>query len=204
LGDPGSGIGAFAREQKMDLIMMPTRGLGRFRTALLGSVTAKTLHCATCPVWTDSHCEADHQTHVCWRNILCAVDTDAEGGKLIRAVAELTAGHRVTVRLVHAVAMPAVPQAEADPEKFADYTRFTDFLKYEAMQTITQMQKEADTHFHVLVGVGNVTDVIRHSAINHNADVVVIGRGVLSKFAGGLRSEVSSIVRSMPCPVLSV
>jgi nucleotide-binding universal stress UspA family protein len=46
-----------ARESAFDLIMMPTRGRGRFRAALLGSVTAKVLHDSACAVWTAAHAE---------------------------------------------------------------------------------------------------------------------------------------------------
>src|SRR5579864_2881409 len=51
-GDPAQTIGAFAQENGFDLIMMPTHGYGLFRSMLLGSVTAKVLHDAACPVWT--------------------------------------------------------------------------------------------------------------------------------------------------------
>ena len=52
-GDPGFCIPELARMSKNDLIMLPTRGLGKLRATLLGSVTAKVLHDATCPVWTE-------------------------------------------------------------------------------------------------------------------------------------------------------
>ena len=68
-GDPGSCIAELARFWQMDLIMLPTRGRGRFRAALLGSVTAKTLHDATCAVWTEAHCEQGRARHTDWRNI---------------------------------------------------------------------------------------------------------------------------------------
>ena len=50
-GDPAREIVGFAHERKMDLIMMPTHGYGPFRRFILGSVTAKVLHDADCPVY---------------------------------------------------------------------------------------------------------------------------------------------------------
>ena len=47
----------WAKANQIDLIMMPTHGYGRFRALLLGSVTAKVLHDADCPVWTAVHRE---------------------------------------------------------------------------------------------------------------------------------------------------
>jgi len=66
------------------------------------------------------------------------------------------------------------------------------------------MQKEAGTKFDLCLGAGNVADVVRHAAEDHNADLVLIGRGVLPEFAGELRSEAYPIVLDTPCPVLSI
>ena len=54
-GAPGQVISEYAAKENVDLIMMPTHGYGPFRRFLLGSVTAKTLHDADCPVWTSAH-----------------------------------------------------------------------------------------------------------------------------------------------------
>src|SRR5207245_2957797 len=55
LGDPAAEITHYAEKNQVDLIMMPTHGYGRFRNMLLGSVTAKVLHDAHCPIWTAAH-----------------------------------------------------------------------------------------------------------------------------------------------------
>ena len=54
-GDPAMVIEWVAKCEKSDLIMMPTRGLGRFRRLLLGSVTSKILHDTSFPLWTSIH-----------------------------------------------------------------------------------------------------------------------------------------------------
>ena len=51
-GDPALKITEFAHDNAVDLIMMSTHGYGLFRSLLIGSVTAKVLHDAKCPVWT--------------------------------------------------------------------------------------------------------------------------------------------------------
>jgi hypothetical protein len=48
----------FAHNNNITLIAMPTHGYGLFRRFLLGSVTAKVLHDADCPIWTGVHMEA--------------------------------------------------------------------------------------------------------------------------------------------------
>jgi nucleotide-binding universal stress UspA family protein len=199
-GDPGSCIAELARTWQIDLIMLPTRGCGQFRAALLGSVAAKTLHDATCAVWTESHCENAKSApdHTEWRSIVCAIDTVPEGSRLIRFAADLAAGSGASVHLTH-----AVPVAESGPERYMDM-EFAAFLADEARKKIAEMQEEAGTNFDVTVETGNTPDAVRCVAQSRNADVVLIGRGALPHFAGRLRSHAYAIVRDMPCPVLSV
>ncbi len=197
-GDPGSCIAEFARTSGVDLIMMPTRGHGRFRAMLLGSVTAKTLHDATCPVWTQAHCEEAGTEHLQWQNILCAIDTDEEGERLISAAAELAATSKATIHIVHAVGSP-----DLAAEQFGG-SEFTKFLKDQARRTIADMQRKAGTKFGVCIEAGGASEVIRYAAETFQADLVLIGRGVLPRFAGGLRSQAYRIVRDTPCPILSI
>jgi nucleotide-binding universal stress UspA family protein len=78
-GDPASAIVEYARDGAFDLIVMPTHAYGPFRRFLLGSVTAKVLRRAHCPVWTGPHMEsAPPFDSLGFHNVLCALD--AEGG----------------------------------------------------------------------------------------------------------------------------
>jgi nucleotide-binding universal stress UspA family protein len=54
-GDPATAIVEKAHSECADLIVMATHGFRRF---ILGSVTAKVLHDADCPVWTGAHLPA--------------------------------------------------------------------------------------------------------------------------------------------------
>jgi nucleotide-binding universal stress UspA family protein len=195
-GDPGSCIAELARVWDIDLIMLTTRGMGKFRAALLGSVAAKVLHDAGCAVWTAGHCDEIGTKHTELRNLLCAIDTVPEGTRLIRCAAELAP--QAEVRLMH-----TVPAAETGAERYLDL-EFAAFLEEKARETIAAMQKEAGTNFEVCVKAGSVPATVREEALSHKADLVLIGRGALPHFAGRLRSHAYSIVRDMPCPVLSI
>jgi len=197
-GDPGGCIAELARHLNVDLIMLPTRGRGRFRAALLGSVTAKTLHDATCAVWTEAHCEETGAHHAEWRSIVCAIDTVPEGLRLIRFAAELGKATAATVRLVH-----AVPGASTGSGEFGD-RNFAAFLKEGARQAVASLQEEAGTRFEVCVEGGHIPAVVRAAAVGYDADLVITGRGAMPHFAGRLRSHAYAIVRDMPCPVLSL
>ena len=74
-GDPAQIILSYARNGHFDLVMMPTHGYGPFRRFLLGSVTAKILQDAACPVWTSAHLETwPVAEDVGIRKVLGAVD----------------------------------------------------------------------------------------------------------------------------------
>jgi nucleotide-binding universal stress UspA family protein len=199
-GDPGTSIRDLARSIGADLIAMPTRGRGRFRAALLGSVAAKVLHDAACPVWTAAHLETtEYAVSPDWRRIVCAIDTTPEAAKLIHQAAELAADSGGAVLLVHAI--PASPAAAE--ERYFDRD-FDVFLKSSARTAIEAMQKEAGTNFRICIGSGNISAVVAASALDYQADLVLAGRGTLPAFAGGLRTHLYGIIRDVACPVLSV
>ena len=199
-GDPGSSIVAMARTSGVDLIMMPTRGHGLFRAALLGSVTAKVLHDSECPVWTAAHAgEEGDSPSTEWRNVVCAVDTTPDARRLLDYAKELASAYGAAVHLVHAV--PSGPDNR--PEKYLERD-FDAFVKDSARKAIDAMQKEAGTNFRLCVEGGNVSSIVAAVAKEDKSDLVLIGRGVLSHFAGRLRTHVYAIIRDAPCPVLSV
>ena len=49
-GDPGSVILDFTEKEKCDIIIMGSRGMGKFKELVLGSVSSKVLHHSSSPV----------------------------------------------------------------------------------------------------------------------------------------------------------
>jgi nucleotide-binding universal stress UspA family protein len=199
IGDPAQAIVDFVHANKVDLVMLPTHGYGPFRQLLLGSVTAKVLHDVSCPVWTTAHTgEAPDREHLALRKILCAVDGSPASVGLMRWAGGLTRDLGATLRLVH-----AVPGMEAWPERQMDQ-EFEEQIRENARRTIQDLEKAADIDVPVCVGAGTVPDVVREEALQHGADLIVIGRGALQAPLGRLRTHAYGIIRHAPCPVLSV
>lgn len=199
LGDPAQVIVDFARTNHVDLIMMPTHGYGPFRSLLLGSVAAKVLHDADCPVWTAAHVdESPTRDHVKMQAIVCAVDRTAESVPLMKWASELSKNTGATLRLVH-----VIHGMEAGTAKQIDL-QFEEDMRLEARKQIEDLQKNAGIEAPLCVTVGNVADGVREEARRHGADLVVIGRGVLHETLGRLRTHSYGIIRHAPCPVLSV
>jgi len=70
-----------AQEEGTDLIVLPTHGYGGVRRFILGSITAKVLHDADCPVLTGTHiAETAENQPLFFPNIVCAVGFRCGGG----------------------------------------------------------------------------------------------------------------------------
>lgn len=197
-GDAAHTIDDYARENGIDLIMMPTHGYGLFRTLLLGSVTAKVLHDTPCPVWTGVHVENAPAVAPEFRTIVCAVDGTEDSLATMRFACRLAQDNEAKLLLVH-----AIPGAEVAPEKYFD-TDLRKYLEEDARKTVGQLQQIAGVGAPLLLGAGEVSHVVRDSALGRSADLIVIGRGHATRTLGRLRSNVYSIIRDAPCPVISV
>ena len=197
-GDAAQVICQYAKQRAVDLIMMPTHGYGIFRSLLLGSVTAKVLHDAECPVWTGVHIEESHPPAAEFTNVMCAVNLSETSVNTMRFAARLAEDFNSKLWLIH-----AIPGAEARPEKYFD-SDLQAFLEDEARKTIQKMQETAGISAQLCFGAGEVAHVVREAAQHHAADMVLIGRGHASQTLGRLRSNTYSIIRQSPCPVISV
>jgi nucleotide-binding universal stress UspA family protein len=196
IGDPATIISEFSRSQHADLIMMPTHGYGPFRRLLLGSVTAKVLHDAECPVWTDVHEEMSFLRAGC-HSVLCAVDTRPEAVASIRWAAAFANSYGAQLTLIHAI--PAL----AGPTQVSD-ERFRRHLAAHARAYIDEIRQEAGVDARVWIEGGKIAETLRNAALQYAADVVVIGQGCLHAALGRLRSNAYKIIRDSPCPVVRV
>lgn len=197
-GDPAQIIKAYAEDQGMDLIMLPTHGCGIFRSLLLGSVTAKVLHDSTCPVWTSVHAEEAPPANVEFRNVMCAVDLTESSLPTMEWANGLAKDYRATLWLIH-----AVPGEETRPQKYFD-ADLQQVLQQEARLQLEQMAAIAGIQARICLGAGDVSRIVREAALHHDADLLVAGRGHVTRTLGRLRTHLYSIIREAPCPVISV
>jgi len=199
LGDPADLIERTAKALKANLIMMPTRGRGRFRSALLGSVTTKVLHDLPIPVWTEIHQEATlPQHHLPIRNLICAIGLEPESAGVLRWASAFASHCNATMCIVHGIPVSELLLGPYSEIKLPDYME--DFARAE----IQKLQREAGTSADVWLEAAPIAKVVREAAVRRSADLVVIGRGEVGHFAGRMRSHTSSIIRESPCPVLSL
>ena len=196
-GDPALKTTEFAHNNAADLIMMPTHGYGPFRSLLIGSVTAKVLHDATCPVWTATHAEAQRSAHMP-RTILCAVDGTPKSLGLLQWASAFSREMGAALKLIHVA--PRMSDALALPSERA----IQEEVNQQARATIELLQRSASVEAPLEITVGAVADAVARAAEQQGAHLILIGRGSLQEALGRLRTHAYGIIRDSPCPVLSV
>ena len=196
-GDPALQIIDFAHGNGVDLIMMPTHGCGLFRTLLIGSVTAKVLHDAKCPVWTATHSE-EQRTPPTPRVVMCAVEGTPKAPALMQWAAEYAQRMDANLRLLHVV--PRI----SDWLALQQERELQEQVRDQARAKIDDLKTSAGVDAPVRVAVGNVSSTVIEEARQEGADLIVIGRGTLQAPLGRLRTHAYSIIQGSPCPVVSV
>jgi nucleotide-binding universal stress UspA family protein len=184
-GEPAANIVGLANSGHFDLIMMPTHGLGGFRRFLIGSVTAKVLHDADCPVWTGVHLEqAPSLEKIVFKNFLCAVNMQPYSKTVIDCAVELADEYRANLTVAHVV--PAAVGVDAIKQQIAEWLG------------------PAAERAAIRVESGEVATAIAVLATETDADLLVIGRNPAPGVFGRLRTDAYSVIRQSPCPVISV
>ncbi|HYK91605.1 MAG TPA: universal stress protein [Acidobacteriota bacterium] len=201
-GDPAVTVVDYAHSKGVDLIVMPTRGCGVFRRFLLGSVTAKVLHDARCPVLTTQHAE-DVQPDFGWelRSILCAVNPGSGDEKAIHWAHGLASVFGAQLSIVH-----ALPSFALRPETYYLESDIGRVLAQDMRERIEKMLSAAGI-VNAPIYIQNAASVakgVRSVAQDHRADLVVIGHSSGNGNSGRLRTDAYAIIRECPCPVVSV
>ena len=196
-GDPALRIAAFANTNDVDLIMMPTHGLGVFRRVLVGSVTTKVLHDARCPVWTAAHAETQQSPHLP-QQVLCAVDGTSKSAALLQWADAFCHALGARLNVLHVVE-PITDWPSLERER-----DLQERVREEARRNLEKTQQAAGLAIPIRVAVGEIVNTVAEEARQARADLVVIGRGSIGEPFGRLRTHAFGIVQQSPCPVLSV
>jgi nucleotide-binding universal stress UspA family protein len=199
VGDAARQIVEYAHKERVDLIMLPSHGVGPFRRFVLGSVTAKVLHDTHCPVWTGVHMEgAPPLEQIHCKSIVCAVDLGGQSHDALSWAAKIAAEYGAKLTVAH-----AVPLVQSRPAAYMDLELFTSLVTT-ARTDIDELVQRVGAQPKVRIEGGDPANVVRQVAEEEAADMVVIGRGSASGGLGRLRSHAYAVIRTSPCPVVSV
>jgi nucleotide-binding universal stress UspA family protein len=198
-GDPAQTIVEYAHENRFNLIVVPTHGYGVFRRFILGSVAAKILHDADCPVWTGVHLEeAPAAGQIGFKTVVMAADLGAQTAKAVGWASGFAKAYGARLVLIH-----AVPSCESRRGEYFDQD-WQKRLEEQSRASIEKLQEEAGSAAEVVIRFGDAPEVVCSAAKEFGADLLVIGRGSAAGVFGRLRTNAYAIIRQSPCPVVSV
>jgi nucleotide-binding universal stress UspA family protein len=198
-GDASTEIARVAREDRFDLIIMPTHS-GVFRQMLLGSTTAKVINDADCPVLTSRHAQTIAPRPLEHREWLCAVGLSSNSESVLRYASKMAAQARAKLSIIH-----AVQTGDTDlPVQLDLREEVHSAERREARRRIAELQQTVGTDAPVRVAVGSVKEALLDAALKSDADALMIGRSHQPGAHGRMRDLTYAMVRDSPFPVLSV
>jgi len=197
-GDPAARIVATAHDLASDLIVMPTHGYGPFRRFILGSVTAKVLHDADCPVWTGVHLEASSVDQVHFNHVAAALDLGPSSERTLMWASRFASKVGAKLSLIH-----SMPNLEGKAGEYFD-PNWRKHIEATVREEVASLQGRLGVEAPVLLDSGDPATVVCDVAADIQADVLVIGRGSAAGVFGRLRANAYSIIRQSSCPVVSV
>ena len=211
LGPPARAIDDYAKTLGADLIVMGTHGHGGMRHLLLGSVAERVVRTAPCPVLT----VRDHQPHGI-RRILVPTDFSATADEALEYARLLAARFGASLQLLHVLDDPFVTEGLAAEAYITEAPTFRTAMLRDAQNRlghrVVPVREASEVEgrpgiaaidSEVLFGHGART--IAEYAADRAVDLIVMGTHGRSGVAHLLLGSVAErLVRTAPCPVLSV
>jgi nucleotide-binding universal stress UspA family protein len=200
-GDPADAIVQYAHANAVSLIMLPTSGCGPVRRFILGSVTAKVLHDANCPVWTGTHNqETTAGASSGMQTVVCAMDVNPESAVPLRWAAEFASEFHARLVVVY-----AVPALDFHPGTYYIDAERRKRIVAEATSAVAKMlQGCCPSGAEIRIESGSIPRAVCSTTEDQRANLLVIGRASTTGTFGRLRTTSYAIIRESPCPVVSV
>jgi nucleotide-binding universal stress UspA family protein len=196
-GDVAPEIEQTAREENIDLIMMPTHAHGRLYRFLIGSVTAKVLH-GQWPLWTDTYVECRPEYQFSVRRALCALDLSAHSAHTLTAARGVAAAFGASLTLI-----TVTQSAETfGPGGAVVLPQWRETLQASAGAEMARLQRQQGSDLPVIIDSGSLSDALSRAVRDTQADLLIIGRlpgGHLGQNGAGY-----ALVRESTVPVLSI
>ena len=199
------------KDHRIDLVVMGTHGHRGFNRFVLGSVTERIVHEATCPVLVVCRPQKDFVSPeelepVHLKTILVAIDFSPASGHTLAYALRWASEWSGKVILLHVVEkIPAAMMGRVD--LFPEYNPYFERQVAEAWATIDKLVPElANRRCEVSYEVchGNAKEEILQFAEENKVDLIVMRSKGLGKTAVTWGSTLSGVVRDGHFPVLAV
>ena len=205
--DPADEIVSYGRTEDIDLIVMGTHGRRGMAHFLMGSVAEKVLRTAPCPVLTLSEAAARRKNANPMR-ILVPTDFSPASDAALGCARRLATRFGASFHLLHVLEDPSVGGAFGSEFYLADSPDMHTARLNDARERLAHRVMPDDrsqVHATPEVIFGKSAQTIVDYAADGDVDLIVMGTHGRSGMAHLLMGSVAeSVIRTAPCPVLTV
>ena len=216
-GKVGDVVAGLIEEEKIDLLVIGTRGRGGISKLALGSVAEELLRVAPCPVLTIGPVAevASAAQPMEFRTILFATDFGRASAKALPLALAVARANQAKLILLHMTApMPVVSAslsayapATMAAEDVAEWQIMTHKRSLERMKEDLPQETGLEQEPEFVVGTEFLPEGILTAAAERKVDLIVMGanRSASPRAAAHIPwSVVHEVVRGAACPVLTV
>lgn len=195
----------YAHSRDIDLIVMGTHGRRGIHYMFLGSVAQEIVREAPCPVYTIRESETPREPRKT-ETILSPVDFSDHSRAALSIAREAAELYDAKLQILHVVERVLYPSFY-EPGMYADPTLRPDFIDL-AQKELRQFfgtapGPDVTAEFHVAHG-HVVHEILEHATSNRDDLIVIATHGLTGLKHLLLGSVAEKVIRSAPCPVLTV
>jgi nucleotide-binding universal stress UspA family protein len=200
-GDIWPAINETVQQQKIDLIVMGTRGRTGIGRVLLGSVAEEIFRRTSCPVLTvGPHVSKSAEERLEMKEILYATDFSPASLAALPYATSLAQENQARLTLLHVIGEPKVGEL-VHPEQYVDST-------LRQLRKLVPAEAELWCEPKFMVEQGSPAEKIMEVAATRGADLIVLGvrfpEGSMGAATHLLRPIAHRVVTQAQCPVLTV
>ena len=206
-GHPVDGILRMAEEEKVDLIVLGSRGLRGVKEFFLGSVSSGVLHHAACPVLIARGAPLPCGTGE-FQHILLASDGSECAQKAAVVAVDMVQKFATSLTVLNVCAditSVSLPGEDNAPTSDVDAELYAQHLLEHVKQNVSDLAKEKGIYCSYHQEVGHPDETIVRFADQQSADLIVLGNRGVGGFARMLVGSVSNhVTHHASCSVLVV
>ena len=186
-----SNFGHFVRDQKIDLLVLGTRGRSGIAKLFLGSVAEQIFHCVSCPVLTVGPWSRGAASQLALKNVLFATDLSPQSTAALPYVLAAARAWRAAVDVLHV----------CSPDRFDSEPRMEAYRR--RLDALAASEPWLSIRYHLVPGEPSPS--VLDFAGQNKEDLIVLGLdNHRSLYDGPPLSHAYEIVRQARCPVLNV
>jgi nucleotide-binding universal stress UspA family protein len=205
---PAVGILRHLERSPVDVVVMGTHGRSALRHFLLGTVAEKVVRHARCPVLTVAYGRKNYRDNPSFQRILVPFDFSEYSIGAVRYARELARSYDADLQVLYVVAREVQPSLGEFSEIPDDVrlAKLADKAGRALGKTLVEQGLDSVTpHVDIEKGAKAASEGIVDFADQNSVDLITMARhGLTGKEHALMGSTTERVVRTAPCPVLTI